>query len=291
MNSIFLKKEELSTFERFKPDNYTTSEGIFYFYELGKERLLMKIMKNIYNYYSSQGLKTIQILMEYKSIFTEIVPELVLPESLVYIDLYLVGYLSKYIEGLNLKSYLTNPNINFKQKIDVLQRIGLIFERVKNLQSFPYHFHFGDFHEDNVIITMDDEIKIIDSNGVSLFEEGINSKYLKLCSSNLPYFGYENKYNREPYGEYLASRDTDLLCYMMIVMNYLTQSNFSKLPFYKLNHYLEYLKSIGFSQDFLSCIGKLYKPENNENPYLYLGNITEDMLENAKMSVYIKKYN
>ena len=44
MNSIFLKKEQLSTFERFKPDNSTTSEGIFYFYGLGEEKLLMKII-------------------------------------------------------------------------------------------------------------------------------------------------------------------------------------------------------------------------------------------------------
>ena len=40
MNRIFLKKEELSTFERFKPDNSTTSEGIFYFYELGIDRII-----------------------------------------------------------------------------------------------------------------------------------------------------------------------------------------------------------------------------------------------------------
>lgn len=285
MRNIFIKETELLKLEKVKIRDPQKCEGVFYFYSVSNKKMIMKIMKNTHNYYSSQGLKAIQILLEYKNTISEVIPEFVVPEALVYIDSILKGYLMNFIEGVKLQEFLENPNIEFKQKIYILQNIGIILDKPLNLSNFPYFFHFGDLHEGNIMITSNGNIKILDSNGISIFQEDVNSKYLHLCKSNL---FCRSKYQTNQVDDPIASRDTDILCYMMIVMNFISQSNFSEFPFYKINDYLKYLKSINFSEEFLNCIDKLYTSENNINPYPYLENITEDMLEKANMNAYIK---
>ncbi len=248
----------------------------------------MKIIKNIYNYYSKQGLKAIQILVEYQEMFSEILPEFVCPIALVYIEETLNGYLMEFIKGINLKDYLADSNVDFKEKIHTLQNVGQVVNKTQKIKDFPYSFSFGDLHEKNIIVTQNRNIKIIDSNGVSLFKVGINSKYLNHCESNL---FYGDKYQRDLCGDFIATIDTDILCYVMIIMNFISKSDFSKFPFYKLPDYLKYLKENNFPSDFLNCIERLYSEKNNINPYPYLEDITEEMVEKANIKTYINSQN
>ena len=287
MEDIKLGKIEMNSLEVFQTNN-ANSEGIFYFYTTDDGTMLIKIIKDLYNRYTKIGLKNIKILKEYNEILSAEFQEFVLPEALVYIENELRGYIMHYINGITLSSYLENPSIPLQKKLIILKKIGEILERMFNFKKIPYNIALGDFHENNIIITNDGQIKIIDLNGICLNPKDIpNCKYLNMAFDELHY--NKPKYETDSIlREVTPNRDTDIFCYGMMIMNFISQSEFGKLPYYKIKRYLDYLKTIGFSTEFINCITKLYSSDKNENPYPYIEDITEEMMENASMKVYSK---
>lgn len=284
MEDINLSKLELSNLEKLST-NSTNSEGIFYFYNTSNEKKLIKIIRDFYNRYTQIGLKNIKILKEYNGIISLEFPEFVLPEALVYIENQFRGYIMQYINGITLSDYLNNPNIPLEEKLHTLKEIGKLLDKLSNFKKIPYNIVLGDFHENNIIITDDYQIRIIDLNGMCLNPEDIpNCKYLNIAVDELRHKG--PKYEVNILGEVTPNNDTDIFCYGMILMNFISQCEFAKLPYYEIKRYLNHLKLIGFSIEFIDCIEKLYSSNKNENPYPYIESISKEMLEKASIKSY-----
>lgn len=286
MEDINLNKLYISNLEKMST-NGTNSEGIFYFYDTKEDKMLIKIIRDYYNRYTQIGLKNIKTLREYSEILSTKIPEFVLPEALVYIDNTLRGYIMQYINGITLNEYLQNTDISLKSKLNILKNIGIILEKIFNFKEIPHNIILGDLHENNIIINNDGQIKVIDLNGIYLNPKDIpNCKYLNMAVNELRY--KHSKYETNIIGEITPSKDTDIFCYGMIIMNFISQSEFAKLPYYEIKNYLNYLKTIEFPTEFINCIAKLYSSDKNENPYQYIESITEEMIKNANMKVYCK---
>ena len=286
MNEKILKidRKDLKKFEKLLT---TGCEGDFYFYDTPNERKLIKILRDLNNRYTRGGLENIKVLNQHIDILAKEFPELVLPEKLVIVDKELCGYTMQYIKGMPLNIYLQAPNISFKEKIYILKSIGIFLEKLSYFK-FPFGpIVLGDLHEENILVDEDGKIKIIDLNGIFLESNEIpNCKYL--IADNGFYFN-RPKYTVDITGDVVPSQNTDILCYCMIIMNFITKSEFYKLRDYQINEYLKYMKTINFPIEFTSCIAKLYSRENNTNPYLYLDYITLDMLEQSSMENYKAK--
>ena len=285
MNEKILKidRKDLKKFEKLLT---TGCEGDFYFYDTPNERKLIKILRDLNNRYTRGGLENIKVLNQHINILAKEFPELVLPEKLVIVDKELCGYTMQYIKGMPLNIYLQAPNISFKEKIYILKSIGIFLEKLSYFK-FPFGpIVLGDLHEENILVDEDGKIKIIDLNGIFLESNEIpNCKYL--IADNGFYFN-KPKYIVDITGDVVPNQNTDILCYCMIIMNFITKSEFYKLRDYQINEYLKYMKIINFPIEFTSCIAKLYSRENNQNPYLYLDYITLDMLEQSSMENYYK---
>ena len=286
MNEKILKidRKDLKKFEKLLT---TGCEGDFYFYDTPNERKLIKILRDLNNRYTRGGLENIKVLNQHIDILAKEFPELVLPEKLVIVDKELCGYTMQYIKGMPLNIYLQAPNISFKEKIYILKSIGIFLEKLSYFKSPFGPIVLGDLHEENILVDEDGKIKIIDLNGIFLESSEIpNCKYL--IADNGFYFN-KPKYIVDITGDVVPNQNTDILCYCMIIMNFITKSEFYKLRDYQINEYLKYMKTINFPIEFTSCIAKLYSRENNTNPYLYLDYITLDMLEQSSMENYKAK--
>lgn len=286
MEDIKLSKTEISSLEKI-PINCTNSEGIFYFYDTENGKKLIKIIRDFYNRYTQIGLKNVKILKEYNEILSIAFPEFVLPEALVYIEDELRGYIMQYITGITLSDYLKKTDIPLEKKLAILKDMGKILEKIFSFNKIPYNIILGDLHENNIIINNNGQIRIIDLNGIYLIPKEIpNCKYLRMAVDELRY--KKPKYEVNILGEVTPNKDTDIFCYGMMIMNFISQSEFGKLPFYKIKRYLNYLKTIGFPTEFVNCIANLYSSDKNVNPYPYIESITEEMIENASMKTYCK---
>ncbi len=283
-----LKSIEINSDDLNKLVSITTTgcEGDFYFYEINNEKKLLKIIRELNNRYTQTGLKNIVLLNQNYEELKKEFPEFVLPENLVMVDKELSGYTMEYIKGRTLDKYLEDITITFEDKINVLKKLGLLLERLSHSNNNISPIVLADLHEENIIVDENGNIKIIDLNGIYLKDNGVpNCKYL--ITDNGFYFK-EPKYTVNCIGEVIPNYNTDILCYCMIIMNFITKSNFYRLRDYQINAYLRYLKIIDFPKEIIDCIDKLYSKEDNVNPYFYLDYLTEEMIEKAKMDNYNK---
>ena len=59
--------------------------------------------------------------------------------------------------------------------------------------------------------------------------------------------------------------DTDLYCYIIMVLNFLSNIDFHKLSVEEANKYFEYLSNIGLNKELLDNISKIYSEDKNVN--------------------------
>lgn len=285
MKAIYLSIEELNTLRRLETFGENV-EAQFYF--LGD--FLLKIMRNPWREYSRVSLKNVNTLLESKDKISEEIPEFVLPELLVYIGKHLYGYAMQYINGVMLRDYLQESAIPFVKKIELLKKIGFFIDRFTGSNMFSGKYSLGDFHEDNIIVDVNGNIRIVDVNGLYLSENGIpNCRYIKEADNDLSYEGI--KYERGGFfGEegVIPSRETDMFCYGMMIMNFISQTDFVNLSYLERERYLKYLESINFSKEFLKWIKDLWGPISNVNPIAFLDGVTEEMWFSSSYKEYCK---
>ena len=72
----------------------------------------------------------------------------------------------------------------------------------------------------------------------------------------------------------------------MMVLSYLYGSNITKLSLEEYYEYLEYLRSLGYGEKFISALQTIVIPQKNVNISQYLDELSSEQVYRARESVY-----
>ena len=103
----------------------------------------------------------------------------------------------------------------------------------------------------------------------------------------------KGKYNinedKDVLGHVIADENSDLYCYIMVILNYLYDSNLNTTvaieEFYEYMNYLEY---IWIDKNLVSLFEIIVTNKNNKNPEYLLSSITDEQVYRASEKVYKK---
>lgn len=292
MKAIFFNKYQ---FEKIKNNELKLSKNIRHveselylitkplrYHEKQKKFLLKKFYITEGEYFSNK-LATINSLIELSSKVD--IKSLIFPTELVILDGKIVGYLMPYIEGANLITLLEGYELRDYEKIKLLTEIGLIIEKVHNYSKHKSEFFLGDIHEANFILDANRQIRVTDLDSCKLKNNfPYPSKYL---ASNPNLEELKEKYPINEQGIHIPNYNTDLYCYMCMILNTIAKTDVSKLSMEDYYFYLEYLISLGFGYDFIRCFAEIYIHKDNTSPLPFLNQVPEKF---GEVAYYVYQY-
>ena len=223
------------------------------------------------------------------------IEELIIPDSIIYVDNLLAGFAVPLIENhKNLGAIIHNPNILLKDKIPYLQQLGNIIDKVQRVETTKNRFQFGDLNEFNFIVDKDNIVRAIDLDSAYLgVGEPLDMAYYLLRNDYITSFTKEhnsNKYKVTDNGIIVPNDDTDLYCYNMIILKALSKENIYKQDINTYYQYLEYLRSLGLPDDLIESFNNIYIPKENTNPKDILSEIDPSLEEKLDFKIFEKDY-
>lgn len=267
MKKINMTYYQLDKLKRFYPKtNIINTEAKLYYYDKNR------ILKLFYNM-DENKMYTLQMINKYKKDIN--IDELFLDFDLALISNKVIATISDYIEGNNLSNVLYSPQILLKDKINILIKIGKVLEKIRKVRSsIISDFYIGDLYEDNILLTNDGNIKIMDMDSCKINNnKAYPSKYLtRLARRKI----FNKKYTLDKKNPYIIipNENTDNYCYNMIILNTLYQGDISKLKIQDFYKYLYYLDSIGISKELVKNFCTMYNEEDTKNLYYLLDDLS-----------------
>ena len=227
---------------------------------------------------------TLNSLPEYKNM-----EELVIPDSLVYVDGDLSGFAMPIIYNhRNLGVIVNDDNIPLARKLPYLKQLGSIIEKVQRVDCC-YNFQFGDLNEYNFIIDRDNRVKAIDLDSSYLgIGEPLSMAYYLLKNQYIK--SIPDKYNTTDKGIVIPSNNTDLYCYNMILLNALAKENLYRFDIHTYYQYMWYLESLHLPDLLLEAFHNIYIPKNNINPKDALDEINPRLEKKLDFKVFKNEY-
>lgn len=195
-----------------------------------------------------------------------------------------IGFSIPYIENsINLGLILKDENIDKKEKIKYLKKIGNIVKRIEQVNKQNISIHINDLHSFNFLVDNNTkEIKIVDLDSSTFMEDKALSSNYMCINKNLKFI---DKYKFDN-GKSYPSTNNDLLCYNMMILDLISNSNVSKMEINEFYEYIEYLRSIGFGNNLLKSFSLLYTNANNINPVDYLDEIPINLIGKASVEEF-----
>ena len=216
----------------------------------------------------------------------------VIPEFLVLLDNKDLYMAIDYINGNNLGDVLKDKNINIRDKKIYLSYIGNTLEEMRHMRENPLlsDFCLGDLHEDNFIVS-NKKLYTIDLDDAKIDSISPIASYLQVGS--LFSYLHTDKYIIEDYNPYFVKYkvdyNTDMYCYIMVILNFLYGDNVNNMNINDFYCYLDYLYKIGIDSSLLECFNSISSSDDNINPMNYIDSLTSNQFYRAKKIVY--KYN
>lgn len=294
MEIINLSQKKFNTLERYElPKEIFNTEAKMYVLPIkNRWNTVNKILKRLYVTNGPMFGNKLQTINSLIDLNKEIdIPELVLPEKLAAVDSEIVGYVMEMIESTNLETALKSYEVSPERKIKYLKQVGEILEKMRKVRKYKgiEDFYLNDIHENNFIVeTSTDNVRVVDMDSCKINGNyTFGSRYL----SPLSFISTTRKYHPEVNGicggSFIPSYDTEIYCYIIMILNTLFGENIIRMTIPEFYNYLEYLNDIGVDLELLQKFEKILDNDPNENPYELL-----DCLKNhfgrARYNVYAK---
>lgn len=262
------------------------TEGVIYkFPYAGKKKLLKHLYMNG-GIILARKLYNIELLDSNSSVLPN---NFVIPESFVSVSHKIVGLMLPYINGVSLKNYLSSDDFSVDDKIMYLKKVGDILDRMVKIRNYTElkHFYLNDMHESNFMVNFDsNDLSVVDLDSCKVNPSfSFPARYL----SKTGLHNYISKYVVDDYknGSYiLPNRETDLYCYVIMVLNYLYGDNINNISLTDFYSYLNYLKYIGVDEDLVNCFYRIVSYGDNINPSSFLDSLNSEQICRAKKNVY-----
>ena len=244
-------------------------------YHIKEENRLLKIYDKLDDVYLNEKKKNILNLIKFNN--EEKIEELIIPDGLVYVEDRFIGEILPKIDGDTSTIHLYNKGVILKEKIDTLKGIGRILEKIRNSNP-KFNACFSDVHSDNFMVS-NGKVYAVDTSSMQILDsKGIVNFYLyQLSTMNV------DKYKKDYTGIIEPSTDTDIYCYIMMILKFLSGSDLYILSIDKYNEYLEKLNRNGFDSNLINSFKSIYENTNNINPLPYLDDLYD--LDEKKLSI------
>lgn len=277
------------------PDSILNTESEIFIFD-GKEKWdkSKKIFKKLYVTEGELFSNKLYIINEEINKAKDIgMEELILPEQLVSIKGIVSGFTMPYIDNINLKVLLNSGEFSVSDKINYLKEIGIILEKMKNLREYKSvsNFYLNDVHINNFILNKQtSSINVVDMDSARIGNSlTMPSRYLN-SHSNINYVNKYNKVSNSIGGVFEADYNTDLYCYIMIILEFIFGDGIDKLSMEEYYLYMQYLCDIGVSKELVDYLALIYMETDNENPYHLLDYFTETYGKSSKYAFnYVRK--
>lgn len=247
------------------------------------------VLKKIDPIRCDEVISKVLFLNRYKNLMPS---NFVIPEFLALLDNKDLYMAIDYINGNNLGDVLKDKNINIRDKKIYLSYIGNTLEEMRHMRENPLlsDFCLGDLHEDNFIVS-NKKLYTIDLDDAKIDSISPIASYLQVGS--LFSYLHTDKYIIEDYNPYFVKYkvdyNTDMYCYIMIILNFLYGDNVNNMDINDFYCYLDYLYKIGIDSSLLKCFNSIYSDFDNINPMNYIDSLTSNQIYRARKIVY--KYN
>lgn len=218
-------------------------------------------------------------------------PDLVIPEYGVVVDNSLTGFALPLIENhVNMGTIINNENASFKEKKQLLILLGKLLDRVSRIDA-PNKLHFGDLNEYNFILDSSRNLKAIDLDSSYVEALGddtkINPAYYLHKNPHLK--GLPEKYHTTESGTVIPNEESDIYCYIMIILKALSGTDIFKKNIETYYRYLDYLRSIGISDELIESFFNVYTGKSNKISFEAIEEITPKQASRADYISYVKK--
>ena len=294
METLSISKKRFESLERYKlPNSVFNTEAELYILPIkNRWENTNKILKKLYVTNGptfGNKLQTINALIDHKE---EIgMEEIVFPDKIAVVNQQIVGYTMDLINSVNLGVVLNSISITRERKIKYLYQIGEILEQMKKVRKYTSvkDFYLNDLHENNFVVDlMTDTIKVVDIDSCKINNNyTFGSKYLTENTLISSVRKYDHEENINCGGTFVPSYDTEIYCYIMIILNMLYGGGVHRLSIQEFYNYLDYLELIGLNIELINIIEKILTNGHNENPYQILYGIPK-VIGRAHQNVYKK---
>lgn len=273
------------------PKEVFNTEAIIYdFRYKGEEKVFKKLLNNM-GVNLANKLYTLEML----DVNRKYLPEnLCIPDYLTIVGGVVEGFTMPKIEGINFSTTLKNKNITIEEKIYYLKKIGELLHQLEQIRKYtPFNdFYLNDIHESNFIVNpYKKTITAVDLDSSRVCSKAnFASRYLTpLALLN----NVKDKYkiiedNSSSLGYVEADSNTDLYCYIIMILNYLYGKNINNLNLEDFYNYLTYLEEIGINKELIEIFKNIVSNKDNENPYDLLDTLTTEQVARSRKIVYKK---
>lgn len=278
-----LKKIELSR-------EIFNTEGTIYDFEYRGNKKILKTLYTLNGHTFANKLYTIEMLDSNK----EYLPSsFYIPDYLCTVESEIIGFTVPKVEGTNLSIILSSNDVNYKEQIYYLKKIGEILNQLHNIRKYtPLNsIYINDLHDSNFIVDNNNrELKVIDLDSCKICSnEPFAARFLTPVSMINEVDKYKINEDKNSNGYIDPNSDSDMYCYSMIILNYLYGNKIGNIGIENFYEYLNYLESIGVNKELINIFSKLLVGNcKNENPLNYLDSLTSEQICRAKKLVYEK---
>lgn len=235
-----------------------------------KQSLLKRLYQGTGEVFSNK-LYTVNELIEKREIIG--IEELVMPEALAAVDSEVVGFTMPYIPNINLQQVLDDPAIPIEKKVAYLKEVGQLLEKMRKVREYSKvkDFYLNDVHENNFILnTQTGRINAVDLDSSKI---GHNLTAAARYLSPMSQLSLVPKYTQLEHsvgGIYEVNENTEIYCYIVMVLNFFYGSNIGRMSIADFYVYLDYLSKLGVSKELLDLLSYIYTGHSNKNPYEYI---------------------
>ena len=188
------------------------------------------------------------------------------------------------LNSLCLRTILKSDEFSHKEKIEYLKKFGLLLrecDKLRKIRSMR-NFAIGDVQEENILVIPDKkDIRIVDMDTCRI-GSGLSTQALYLTPYSLV-MNVPSKYRSGGHFGYIATnRNSDLFCYVIMILNYIADKNIANINLEDYYSYLDYLDYLGFDSSLLRIFYGIVNHGENENPDYLLDTIDEKKLSKSR---------
>lgn len=250
---------------------FNTEATMFLIAEKNKWRKKQEILKKLHNSRGevfSNKLYTVNELIEKREIIG--IDELIMPTSLAAVNGDIVGFTMPYVPNINFQTVLNSDEYTLEQKVGYLKEIGELLDKIRKVRKYSSvtDFYLNDIHEQNFILSKETgKICAVDLDSAKIGNNLVMASRYLTPNSQLPLVPKYIPLEYSVGGVYEVNENTELYCYIIMILNFFYGSNISKLPLADFYVYLDYLSKIGVSKEILDIISYIYTGHDNKNPH------------------------